>query len=331
MVTISACGYLFGSSTGGVLAAVLIPRYGWPSVFQVGGALPILMAIVAAVVLPDSIRHLVLQGKSRRQITHILRQIAPDLAFTPDSTFVVPETRPTGFPIIELFHEGRAQMTSLIWVTQFMYQVVAFFIFSWLPLLFSTAGLAAQRSMLAAAALPLGAMLGTLLWGRIIDKFSAPFTLGCAALMYALFLAPVGSVTRSFAMLVALLFLAGIGAGSQSAFNSFTASVYPTLIRSTGVGWAIGVGRVGSVLGPLFGGAMINRHWSLPSIFYAAALPVVIVATSLFLLIGSYRTAAARSAGRALRATTANSHETAVGIRLAPRNRPEEECDEIQD
>jgi AAHS family 4-hydroxybenzoate transporter-like MFS transporter len=282
VVTMSACGYLFGSSMGGFLAAVLIPLYGWPAVFQFGGALPILLAILAAAALPDSIRYLVLQGGASDRVAQLLHRIAPALAIPPNTTFLIPEMRTGGSRVAALFRDGRGPTTVLTWVTQFMNLMVAFFVFSWLPLLFKSAGIADQRAMLAATALPIGAMIGTLVWGRIIDRLPGPPVLACAALVYALFLSQVGSSTSSYALMVALVFLAGFGSGSQSAFNSYVATLYPTTIRSTGVGWAIGVGRVGSMLGPLLGGAMIAAQWSLPTMFYAAAMPALIAAAALF-------------------------------------------------
>ena len=99
-----------------------------------------------------------------------------------------------------------------------------------------------------------------------------------ASLIYAIFLAPVGGNTDNFALIVVLLFTAGVGSGVQTAFNSYTGTIYPTLIRPTGLGWGIGIGRIGSILGPLFGAATLSWQWQLTSIFHVAAIPAVISA-----------------------------------------------------
>ena len=284
LVTAGACGYLFGSSIGGFLATTLIPRFGWPSVFVIGGAVPLALVGLLALYLPESIPHLIGRAGGEAEARRILHRIAPDLALPSDVALGTSEMRPSGFSVLALFRQGRAAATLLLWVTQFMNLAVAFFVFSWLPTIFRTAGISLRYSVLAATTLPLGAMLGSLLWGRLIDRFSRPAVLAAACVLYAVFLAPVGSATGSLPQLMLLLFFAGVGNGSQTAINSFIGTTYPTAIRSTGLGWAIGIGRVGSMLGPIAGAAMIGWQWSQPAIFYAAALPCLIAALSIYLV-----------------------------------------------
>lgn len=279
LVTIAACGYLFGSSVGGFVATALIPLHGWQSVFVVGGTLPLVISLLMLAWMPDSIRQMVLQRRAPERVRRIMAVIAPDLPET--AQFTAAEDRPRGFPVAELFREGRARMTILVWTVMFLNLALAFFVFSWLPTLFNRAGVSMQQSLLAATSLPLGAMLGSLIWGRMIDKFPPTWAMALASLIYAIFLAPVGGHTDNFGLIVVLLFTAGIGSGVQTAFNSYTGTIYPTLIRSTGLGWGIGIGRIGSILGPLFGAATLSWQWQLTSIFQVAAIPAVISAACL--------------------------------------------------
>ena len=282
LVVVGACGYLLGSSVGGFIATWLIPLHGWQAVFQLGGVLPLVLSLVLAAALPDSLRFLASRNGRSAEARAILRRIAPGLDLAADAVLITPEHRPGGFPVAALFREGRAGMTLLLWLAHFMNLAVAFFTFSWLPTLFRSAGVSMQQSLLAATALPLGAVLGAIFWGWMIDRFRPPLMLALAALWYAIWLAPVGAVTHSVPLLTLLLFVAGIGSGSQTAVNAYTGLLYPTLIRSTGIGWAIGVGRIGSILGPAMGAAMIAGQWSLPAMFHAAALPLLVAAAALY-------------------------------------------------
>jgi AAHS family 4-hydroxybenzoate transporter-like MFS transporter len=170
LVVVGACGYLLGSSVGGFIATWLIPLHGWQAVFQLGGVLPLVLSLVLAAALPDSLRFLASRNGRSAEARAILRRIAPGLDLAADAVLITPEHRPGGFPVAALFREGRAGMTLLLWLAHFMNLAVAFFTFSWLPTLFRSAGVSMQQSLLAATALPLGAVLGAI-FIVMIDPF----------------------------------------------------------------------------------------------------------------------------------------------------------------
>jgi AAHS family 4-hydroxybenzoate transporter-like MFS transporter len=297
LTTAALSGFLIGSSIGGVISAFLIPVYGWQSVFYVGGIAPMLMVPVLMIGIPESARLLIMRRASPMRIGEILRRIIPKLDVGKDTTFVIPE-RTKGFPVVELFRSGRATMTILLWITMFMTLLVTYFLLSWLPVLINTAGLSVQQSVLASTMFPAGGVLGALLWGRMIDRYWPPTVLATAYAVFAICTALIGPSSVFFAMLVIVLLGAGIGAGGQMATNAFGGIVYPTPMKATGIGWMLGVGRTGSMIGPLLGGAMLALHWSVSEILLATAIPATIAALSAYLIGRMPKSAAIVAAAR---------------------------------
>jgi AAHS family 4-hydroxybenzoate transporter-like MFS transporter len=143
-----------------------------------------------------------------------------------------------------------------------------------------------ERAIIATVVLNAGGIGGGLALGRLVDR-RAPFAIltsayaGAAALV-----ATIGFVAAlSVPVLMLTIFTAGFFViGSQYCMNALAASAYPTALRSTGVGWALGIGRIGSIVGPVVGGAMIALHWDNEQLFAAAALPAVLSALAVFLI-----------------------------------------------
>jgi MFS transporter, AAHS family, 4-hydroxybenzoate transporter len=297
LTTIALSGFLIGSTIGGLISAFLIPAYGWQSVFYVGGIAPLLMIPILLTGVPESVRFLLLRGASQVRVGDIVRRIVPKLELGKDTTYVIPE-RAKGFPFVELFRGGRATTTVLLWITMFMTLLVTYFLLSWLPVLINSAGLSVQQSVLASTMFPAGGVVGALLWGKMIDRYWPPAVLATAYALFALCTAAIGPSSSSFVALVVVLCGTGIGAGAQMATNAFGGVVYPTPMKATGVGWMLGIGRTGSMVGPLLGGAMLARHWSVSEILLATAVPASLAALCVYLIGRLPKSAAIVSAAR---------------------------------
>ncbi|KWI54702.1 hypothetical protein WT72_17875 [Burkholderia pseudomultivorans] len=285
LVTLCAMGYLAGTTLGGFLAATMLPVFGWQSVFLVGGAIPLAVALTAAVTVPESSRQLIALGRSHERVRRILNRIAPDLGLARGATFLaVGGERSVGSPVRRLFDDGRAAYTALIWTTVFMLLVATYFVFSWLPTLFAAAGMPIGHSVLASTAFPVGSALSSLMLAPLLRRRWAPLALAGTCAVYAIALALMGWTTHTFSLLVAVVFFAGVGSGTQGVTHALNVTVYPTLVRSTGIGWATGIGRIGSMLGPLMGGMLVAWQWSTIQILYAAAVPCVIAALAMALI-----------------------------------------------
>jgi MFS transporter, AAHS family, 4-hydroxybenzoate transporter len=281
MIMVMFCGFSIGSALGGVLAAKLIPAFGWSAVFWVGGAVPIVFAPVLWLVLPESIRLLALKGNHDRQVAALFARVNPTLAFDDKARFAVHEAQLHGFPVAHLFKETRAPATVLLWIMFFMNLLDIYFLVSWLPTVIRNAGIPLERAVIATAMLQVGGVIGTLVLGRLIDRFSPYHVLAVAYFLAAVFIACLGSAGSSVGLIMALVFCAGFCVvGAQIGANALAATFYPTFIRSTGVGWALGIGRIGSIIGPVVGGILLSLKWETASIFFVGAVPVVIAAVA---------------------------------------------------
>lgn len=277
MMMLISCGFTVGALLGGLLAAWLVPVHGWRAVFLAGGVAPLLLALWMWRQLPESLQFL-LSRQRREQALAWLCRLDPAMSGAAASSLALRE------PVVaaslpHLFRAGRARLTLTLWALSFLNLLLLYFLSNWMPALARDAGLNTQNAILAGAALQLGGVAGTLLLGVWIDRrgflrvMLPSFALAAAAV------AMLGQWGAQQAGLFGLLFAAGFCVvGGQPAINALAANAYPTSLRATGVGWSLGVGRVGSVLGPWLGGELLRQDWSLASLFMLAATPALLAA-----------------------------------------------------
>jgi MFS transporter, AAHS family, 4-hydroxybenzoate transporter len=302
MVMAMFCGFVVGAAVGGLLAAALIPAFGWRSVFVVGGVVPLLLVLFLVVWLPESVRFLALSGRTTEGVAALLARIAPSVRFSPGTRFVVQEIKLTGIPVVHLFGGDRAWATLALWTLFFMSLLDLHLLSNWLPTVLNDLGASVSAAAIIGSMLQVGGVVGTFALGQFIDRFS----FRALALIYgvaSIAVAAIGFSGHSIALTTIAVFCAGFCVvGGQSGSNALSATLYPTAIRSTGVGWALGIGRVGSIVGPLVGGMMLARQMSNESVFVAAALPALCAALAAFALS---RMAAASKAPEPANATDA--------------------------
>jgi AAHS family 4-hydroxybenzoate transporter-like MFS transporter len=257
LMMIVGCGFTAGAAAGGLISSWLIPEFGWRAVFYVGGALPLIIAAAMWRGLPES----------------------------PDFHATTPERHTERVPIMSLFRQGRASTTLRLWAIDFFVLVNLYFLSSWLPTIARASGREASDAVLVGAVLQVGGVIGTLALSWLCGRF------GFASILSACFVAAAGSIALlghaalSLQLVFVLVFIAGFGVvGSQPAMIAFAASYYPTRLRSTGIGWVLGVGRVGAIAGPVLAGELLRLDWSVTSLFRAAAVPAVASAALMYSL-----------------------------------------------
>ena len=284
MVMIMFCGFSIGAALGGFLAAALIPQFGWRSVFVVGGVAPLLLVPILALRLPESVRFLALTGRAHERVAELLGFISPRAVFAPATQFVVHEAELAGIPVLHLFRDGRTLVTLLLWVVFFMSLLDLYFLSNWLPTVLNDLGASVSEAAAIGSMLQVGGVVGTFALGSIIDRFS----FRALALVYFVAVFAVGAIGQlghSAVFVTMAIFAAGFCiVGGQIAANALAATFYPTSVRATGVGWALGIGRVGSIVGPLVGGALLIAKWSPGSVFMAAAGAALCAAVAAFSL-----------------------------------------------
>jgi AAHS family 4-hydroxybenzoate transporter-like MFS transporter len=281
LVTTMFCGFTLGSALGGVAAAHIVAGYGWRAVLVLGGVLPLALLPVLAVVLPESARYLVMRGIKVDQVMRTLRRIAPGEDLT-NVRFAVSEKAQPGFPVKHLFQPSLRRGTLLLWLAFFMSLLVIYLLSSWLPTLISSTGRSLKDASLVTAMFQIGGTVGAIGLGQLMDRFNPQRVLAVAYALAAVCTAMIGSSTASTLMLVVAVFGAGVCiSGAQVGANALAAGFYPTATRATGVSWASGIGRIGSVLGSMAGGWMLALGWNLPTLFAVIGIPAVIAAISL--------------------------------------------------
>ena len=284
MVMIMFCGFSVGAALGGLLAAALIPQFGWRSVFVAGGIAPLLLAPILALKLPKSVRFLALKGSADARVAQLLGLLNPNAPLAPAMRFVVDEAELSGMPVKHLFGDGRTLATLLLWVVFFMSLLDIYFLSNWLPTVLNDLGASVSEAAAIGSMLQVGGVVGTLALGSVIDRFS----FRALALVYFVAMFAVGAIGQlgHSAMLVTVaIFVAGFCiVGGQIAANALAAGFYPTSVRATGVGWALGIGRIGSIVGPLVGGILLSMKWSTAGVFLMAAAAALCAALAAFLL-----------------------------------------------
>jgi len=284
MITIMFCGFPIGASIAGFAAVPILPAYGWRGVFVLAGIMPLVLAPILAILLPESIRHLVIHGKKTERIRQLLARASPHLVFGRDTNFVVREERAPGLPVAHLFRQGRAVPTILLWIGFFMSLIDIYLLSSWLPTVFHDAGITLSLSVIATAVFQGGGVVSSLILGSFVDRYGVYRVLSIIFFLGAVSVAILG-YSHSVASIMACTFFAGVGViGGQTGANALAASFYPTYIRSTGVGWALGIGRIGSIVGPILGGIMLAQHLPLSTIFLVAAIPSLVGSAAIFLM-----------------------------------------------
>jgi MFS transporter, AAHS family, 4-hydroxybenzoate transporter len=274
MVMAMFCGFSLGAALGGVVAGLLVPTFGWPSVFIFGGVVPLLLVPLLWIALPESVRFLLLRDANDPRINVIVEKLAGMPAGA--ARFFIGEEQHETFTVVQLFTHRRAVATVLLWVVFFMNLLNLYFLSNWLPTLIHDMGLSISTAAFTSSLFQVGGTVAPFLLGWLVDRYGfysvLIVTYGLAAVVFAF----LGSVGPDLAMLMGTVFAAGFCiVGAQSGSNALAASLYPTSVRSTGVGWALGIGRIGSIIGPVVGGILLAQHWDRSQLFLFGAVPAL--------------------------------------------------------
>jgi len=269
-------GFPVGGAIVGLLASQLIDAFGWQSLFYIGGILPLVLAVVLVRALPESIGFLMTSGAPARSIRDLVIKISPDVDVTLDSQFVVSDDKTPGVPVRHLFTQGRTLGTVSLWASYFAAFLMLVTNATWAPTLLRGAGIDVAQSAIAMAVCALSSVVGTSLAGFLVSRIGAAAVLPAVFVGSALTLGGVGYGAPSVAVVMWLEGLTGflLGVGS-SGLIALAALFYPTTIRSTGVGWSMGIGRFGSFVGPLAVGMLVSWGWQIGSTFAALAAPAL--------------------------------------------------------
>jgi AAHS family 4-hydroxybenzoate transporter-like MFS transporter len=271
-----------GAAISGLVSTLLIPKFGWRSMFYFGGATPLVIGVLMLTWLPESLQFLALAGRSR-EIAKWLLRIDPLTQRESTDAYVVDEQNRRGVPVLHLFREGRALGTVLLWTINFMNLLNLYFLSNWLATVFNDAGYSGQAALLIPTTLQVGGTLGTFGLAWFISKLDfVPVLTTCFAVA-CISIALIGQPGLSVAVLFVAVFVAGwCVVGGQPAVNTLAATFYPTALRSSGIGWGLGIGRIGAIVGPVLAGELLNLKWPASRLFAAAAVPALVASIVTF-------------------------------------------------
>ncbi len=276
-VTTMFCGFSIGAAVGGFVAAGLISSFGWQSVFVVGGLIPIVIAAFSFGLLPESIRFLLLKGGQQKRAKKYLSRISPESAGYDEITAGADDHASGGNSLKELFTEGRAKATPLLWICFFMNLLVLFFLNNWLPTLMNDSGIRIQTAIMITTLFQIAGTIGAVFLGWLFDRGYGFRTLALAYVGAAASVVLIGQSGVSIGLLMLTVTAAGFFVvGGQTGSQALVAGFYPTQIRSTGVGWCHGIGRIGSIAGPILGGALLTTGVHASSVFWVIAVPSLV-------------------------------------------------------
>ena len=297
-ICISAASIPTGGMLAGLTASVVLPLWGWQSMFIIGGVCPLAIGLLLLVLLPESVRFLSLDAANQPRVQAIMRRIWPEAAAT-GAVFAAVGRPPARLPVGELFRQGRSLVTLALWAAYFMNLMVLYVVVSWLPAMLRTEGMPVSAGILAITTFSLGGIVGSLLQAPLMARLR-PVVL--IPLEFVLFIGLVEylAVSELTAVTIGVVAFA-IGwviQGAQAGLNVFTATFYPTAARATGIGWGLGIGRIGSICGPMLGGAALLAGWSARQILSVGAVPALLAAVAVVIAAkaGAAHAAAAHAA-----------------------------------
>jgi MFS transporter, AAHS family, 4-hydroxybenzoate transporter len=271
LVTLMWSAFPLGGLLGGLLNWYLIPQAGWRAIFYIGGVAPLVLAFVLLFYLPESIKFLLVRRNDMTGVGRIVARFRSS-PVRGDSHFVLDEKPLPGASIPHLFTEGRALGTLLLWVPFFMGFGVLTVAVLWTPALLKLNGISPANTAFVVAFNGLGGFIGQSSAGTLIKRFGILPVLIPAFLLGAAATVGLGYGASSIALASTFIGLIGVfmGFGTGGAI-ALAATIYPTPIRSTGVGWGMAMGRFGQIVGPLIAGALLGAGWTADRIMMVIA------------------------------------------------------------
>ena len=270
-------GYPIGAVVGGVIAAFLISEFGWRSVFLFGGVASLLMIPVVYFKMPESLDFLLLKRPQNalEKVNHLLRHMGhAEVNRLPEISRAQKQLK-SG--VRSLFSARVQRATVLSWSAFFMVMFSFYFVLSWTPKLLVSAGLSPGEGISAGVLINLGGVVGGLVLGYLSSKLLLKRLLGfymvCTALVMVLFGLFSSTLTLALALGVIIGFFLF---GSMIGLYALVPTLYPPSIRVTGMGWAIGMGRLGAILSPFIAGLLLDSQWQSTSLFVVFAVPLLV-------------------------------------------------------
>ena len=284
LVSLMFSGYAVGGMCSALLGMWLVPQYGWKIMFILGG-LPLLLLPMIWLLLPESIDYLVRRKKNEKAF-QVLRQIDSSLTYNAQTQISLHHENQTTSktPVKDLFSENRGPITLLFWGSVFMALVLVYALGNWLPKLMVEAGYDLSTSLVFLLALNIGGMLGAIGGGYLADRFNLAKVLCTLFLSGAIALFLLSYSLPTFVLYICIAIAGAASIGGQILLLAYMSQFYSSNIRATGLGMALGVGRLGAILGPILCGWLLSLSLPINYNFIALSIPCIIVVLSVSMI-----------------------------------------------
>lgn len=284
LVSLMFSGYAVGGMCSALLGMWLVPQYGWKIMFIIGG-LPLLLLPVIWYLLPESIDYLV-RRKKTEQAFQILKQIDSSITYNHQTQISLHHENQavSKSPVKDLFAENRGPVTLLFWTSVFMALILVYALGNWLPKLMVEAGYDLSTSLVFLFALNIGGMLGAIFGGYLADRFNLAKVLCTLFASGAIALFLLSYSLPTFVLYICIAVAGAASIGGQILLLAYMSQFYSSNIRATGLGMALGVGRLGAILGPILCGWLLSLSLPLTYNFIALAIPCMIAVISVSMI-----------------------------------------------
>ena len=277
MIMATFTGAPIGGFVGGQIVALLLPHFGWPVIFIIGGIFPLILVPILALWLPESPRFLARKASLSPRQSALLQRL--------DIASGRPERHPVDIahenPVKMLFSRGYALQTVLLWIIFFCSLMNLFLFGYWLPEVLHLIGMPPAAAVFASSLRDLGAIFAVVYLGLLIDRVGPERSLAFHYAVGAVFIAVISLAVLPYGILLAVIFFCGMTIiGSQTGANATCGKLYPARMRTSGIGWALGIGRLGGIAAPVLGGYLLSLGMKPTQIFLSACLFAVIAAAA---------------------------------------------------
>lgn len=283
-VTLMFSGYAIGGMAAAFLGSILVPVYGWKIMFLIAG-IPLVVLLPLMKILPESIDYLV-RRKQMQTVQKFLNKMEPTYLYQAGDVFVLSSAnqQASNAPVKKIFSDGRAFSTIMFWCSIFMTLIMVYALGNWLPKLMIEAGYNLSKSLIFLFSLNVGGMIGSILGGYLADRYNLKYVLMVMLLIGAVSLSLLSFQFNSVVLYVLIACAGAASIGSQIMLLAYMAKFYPANIRTTGIGWGLGMGRIGAILGPILTGWLLAMQ--LPHVynFLALSIPAVLGMITVYLV-----------------------------------------------
>jgi AAHS family 4-hydroxybenzoate transporter-like MFS transporter len=281
-----------GSVGASVIAGPLIAHAGWQSMFVVGGVLPLLVGVLAFFALPESVKFLIASGRQPQTAAELLQRLSGRAAEDPALLRALQAPLPTTSQATAAASSSRLLFagwlrwaTPLLWIAFIGTQALVFFNSSWMPTLLRESGFPLEVAIQATGLFHFGSVFGGLVTSWLASRYSLSRLLALLYLLATMSLLALGAEVTSVTAAYLLAFCVGFGVvGASFCLGAFASSCYADTVRARGVGWGLGIGRIGSISSPLLGGAALAAGYTVDSIISTLAVPAAICCIVMLLI-----------------------------------------------